>query len=113
MDKTETVTREEVFNILTKVERFNKEGVRKLVFHNNAKSGSLTSIIETLAMEVDSLNKGVEFYKNLLRAKEEECDYVGFQLYKLRKSLNYDMTDFYVEDEIRSFETMLKDESET
>lgn len=63
-------------------------------------------------MEVNSLNKGVEFYKNLLRAKEEECDYVGFQLYKLRKSLNYDMTDFYAEDEIKSFETMLLEESE-
>jgi len=112
MDKTETITREEVFNILTKVERFNKEGVRKVVFHNNGKSGSLLYIIETLAMEVYSLNKCVEFYKNLLRDKEGECDYVGFQLYKLRKSLNYDMTDFYVDDEIRSFETMLKEESE-
>lgn len=112
MDKTETITREEVFNILTKVERFNKEGVRKVVFHNNGKSGSLLCIIETLAMEMDSLYKGVEFYKNLLRAKEEECDYVGFQLYKLRKSLNYDMTDFYVEDEIRSFEIMFQEESE-
>lgn len=112
MNKTETITREEVFNILTKVERFNKEGVRKVVFHNNGKSGSLLCIIETLVMKVDSLNRGVEFYKNLLRAKEEECDYVGFQLYKLRKSLNYDMTDFYVEDEIKSFETMLLEESE-
>lgn len=112
MDKTETITREEVFNILTRVERFNKEGVRKVVFHNNGKSESLLSIIEILAMEIDSLNKGVEFYKNLLRAKEEECDYVGFQLYKLRKSLNYDMTNFYVDYEIKSFETMLQEESE-
>ena len=112
MNKVETVTQEEIFNILIRVDRFNKEGVRKVVFHNNGKSGSLLSIIETLAMEVDSLNRGVEFYKNLLRAKEEECDYVGFQLYKLRKSLNYGMTNFYVEDEIKSFETMLQEESE-
>ena len=62
-------------------------------------------------MDINSLNKGVEFYKNLLRAKEEECDYVGFELYKLRKSLEYDMSDFYTEDEIKSFETMLLEEN--
>lgn len=101
MNKVETVTREEVFNSLTKVERFSKEGVRKVVFHNNGKSGSLITIIESLVMDINSLNKGVEFYKNLLRAKEEECDYVGFELYKLRKSLEYDMSDFYTEDEIK------------
>lgn len=112
MNNVETVTREEVFNILTMVERFNEEGVRKVVFHNNGKSGSLISIIETLAMEINSLNKGVEFYKNLLRAKEEECDYVGFELYKLRKSLEYDMSDFYTEDEIKKFECILLEESE-
>lgn len=111
MNKVETVTREEVFNILTKVERFSKEGVRKVVFHNNGKSGSLITIIETLVMDINSLNKGVEFYKNLLLAKEEECDYVGFELYKLRKSLEYDMSDFYTEDEIKSFETMLLEEN--
>ena len=111
MDKTETITREEVFNILTKTERFNKEGVRKVVFHNNEKSGSLSSIIETLVMEIDSLSNGVTFYKNLLRAKEEECDYVGLQLYRLRKDLAYDMTDFYVDDEIKKFECMLLEES--
>ena len=48
----------------------------------------------------------------LFESEEEECDYVGFQLYKLRKSLNYDITDFYVEDEIKSFEIMLQEESE-
>lgn len=111
MNKVEAVTREEVFNILTKVERFSKEGVRKVVFHNNGKNGSLITIIESLVMDINSLNKGVEFYKNLLRAKEEECDYVGFELYKLRKSLEYDMSDFYTEDEIKSFETMLLEEN--